>query len=72
MRYEPTKVDKYGSLVVEITQLCSIHSLPKSVHKRLTRYSDESKNVLFCYDKCIEEDNEMYREMWREYYRGVL
>jgi hypothetical protein len=56
--------------LVEIRQLCSLHLLPKSVHKRLTRYSDESKNVLFCCDKCIEEDNEMDSEMWREYYSG--
>lgn len=56
--------------LVEIREWCSIHLLPKSVHKRLTRYSDESKNVLFCCDKCIEEDNEVYSEMWREYYNG--
>lgn len=51
---------------------CNICKKKRKVeeHRRLTQYTDDTKNWMTCCRDCIVQDNEHYQAMWKDYYES--
>lgn len=50
---------------------CKKHSEIRE-YRRLTQYYDEETNWIICCEDCKIADDDHWKGMWEEYYRGCL
>jgi hypothetical protein len=43
-----------------------------SKHRQNTAYNEDKRNWVFMCPRCREANHEYWKEMWKEYYGGVL
>lgn len=52
--------------------MCGVGEGPVRTRRMNTQYADDEMNYVTSCSRCFEEGEEMWAEMWKEYYGGLL